>query len=148
MNKILTIGAFCLISASSFAVLQPGKVVKNSSSIYYLKSNLDSLALIDDFSAVNSTVEFDLLPQNSSAQVGVLLRYVNENDWVYVGCDKATDHFGFAFWYVETPNGKTEIARDISKLYAHHRRRIKVNSSSFTGTDRFPCARQRERTNI
>lgn len=127
MNKILTIGAFCLISASSFAVLQPGKVVKNSSSIYYLKSNLDSLALIDDFSAVNSTVEFDLLPQNSSAQVGVLLRYVNENDWVYVGCDKATDHFGFAFWYVETPNGKTEIARDISKLYAHHRRRIKVN---------------------
>ena len=80
MNKILTIGAFCLISASSFAVLQPGKVVKNSSSIYYLKSNLDSLALIDDFSAVNSTVEFDLLPQNSSAQVGVLLRYVNEND--------------------------------------------------------------------
>ena len=127
MNKILTIGAFCLISVTSYASLQPEKGVNDSSYTWYLKSGQDSLAWVDGFSAVNSTVEFDLLPQNSSAQVGVLLRYVNENDWIYVGCDKATDHLGFAFWYVETPDGKTEIARDIAKLYARHLRRIKVN---------------------
>lgn len=127
MNNILTIGALCLISAVSFASPLPVKEVKGSSYIYNLKSGLDSLAWVDGFSAVNSTVEFDLVPQNSAAQVGVLLRYVNEKDWVYVGCDKATDHLGFAFWYVETPNGKTEIARDIAKLYAHHPRHIKVN---------------------
>lgn len=127
MNKILTIGAFCLISAVSFASPQPPKAVKSLSYIYQLKSGLDSLAFVDGFVAVNSTVEFDLLPQNSSAQAGVLLRYVNENDWVYVGCDKATDHLGFAFWYVETPSGKTEIARDIAKWYAHHLRHIKIN---------------------
>lgn len=127
MNKILTIGVFCLISITSFASPLPEQGVNDSSYTYYLKSGLDSLAWIDGFSAVNSTVEFDLLPQNSSAQVGVMLRYVNENDWIYIGCDKATDHLGFAFWYVETPNGKTEIARDIAKLYAHHLRRIKVN---------------------
>ena len=127
MNKILTIGACCLISVTSYASLQPEKGVNDSSYTWYLKSGQDSLAWVDGFSAVNSTVEFDLLPQNSSAQVGVLLRYVNENDWIYVGCDKATDHLGFAFWYVETPDGKTEIARDIAKLYARHLRRIKVN---------------------
>lgn len=127
MNKILTIGTFCLASVSSFAFPPLKKDLSDSSYTFYLKSGQDSLAWVDGFSAVNSTVEFDLLPQNSSAQVGVLLRYVNENDWIYVGCDKATDILGFACWYVETPNGKTEIARDIAKLFAHHLRHIKVN---------------------
>ena len=74
MNKILTIGAFCLISVTSYASLQPEKGVNDSSYTWYLKSGQDSLAWVDGFSAVNSTVEFDLLPQNSSAQVGVLCK--------------------------------------------------------------------------
>lgn len=96
-------------------------------SVYRLNTEADSLTWVDGSSAVNSTVEFDLLPQNSSAQVGVLLRYVDENDWLYVGCDEATDNLGFCVWYAITPNGKTEIARDIAKLYAHHSRHLKVN---------------------
>lgn len=127
MNKIIIVGVVCLISVISFASPLSEKGMEKTFSTYWLSTETDSLVLIDGFSAVNSTVEFDLLPQNSSAQVGLLLRYVNENDWIYVGCDKATDHLGFAYWYVETPQGKTEIARDISKLYAHYQRRIKVN---------------------
>lgn len=102
-------------------------VSAQNTATYSLSGAENRETLIPDFIAVNSTVEFDLLPQNSAAEVGVLLRYVDKNNWIYVGCDKATDHLGFAFWYVETPSGKTEIARDIAKLYAHHLRRIKVN---------------------
>ena len=127
INKILVTGFLYLIPHVSYAILSPQAEVKDFVGVYMLNTETDSLALINSFSAVNSTVEFDLLPQNSSAQVGVLLRYVDESNWVYVGCDKMTDLFGFAHWYVETPGGKTEIARDISKLYAHHLRRIKVN---------------------
>lgn len=127
MNRIIIITAACMVSLLSLASQASAKDTKISSNVYLLKAKTDSLVLINDFSAVNSTVEFDLLPQNSHAQVGLLLRYVNENDWVYVGCDKATDNLGFAHWYVETPKVKKHIARDISKLYAHHRRRIKVN---------------------
>lgn len=127
MNKIITIAAVCLISAVSLASSSSGSEERASSHVYRLNAKTDSLVLIKDFSAVNSTVEFDLIPQNSYAQVGMLFRYVNENDWVYVGCDKATDNLGFARWYIGTPKGKKEIAHDISKLYAHHRRHIKVN---------------------
>lgn len=127
MNRIIMIAAVCLISAVSFASHFSGGDVRSFSNVYRLSSKTDSLVLMEDFYTVNSTVEFDLIPQNSNAQVGILLRYVNENDWVYVGCDKATDNLGFARWHVGTPKGKKEIANDISKLYAHHRRRIKVN---------------------
>ncbi|MDR2913957.1 MAG: endo-alpha-N-acetylgalactosaminidase family protein [Tannerella sp.] len=134
MNKIITVGIVCLISVTSFASSLSEKEATKPSATYQLRTEADSIVLINGFSAVNSTVEFDLLPQNSSAQVGLLLRYVNENNWIYVGCDKATDHFGFAYWYVETPEGKTEIARDISKLYAHYWRHIKVNCVGRTVT--------------
>ena len=127
MNKILTIGVFSLISVASVALSPVERGMKTPSSVYRLSTKADSLILVNDFSAVNSTVEFDLLPQNSSAQVGVLLRYKNAKDWVYVGCNEAADNLGFAVWYVETPGGKIEIARDIAKLYAHHLRHIKVN---------------------
>lgn len=130
MNRIIAIIVICMVSAVALASRLPVKEVKEvkgSSQGYWLSAKKDSEVLINDFSAVNSTVEFDLTPQNSYAQVGLLLRYVNENDWVYVGCDKATDNVGFAHWYVGTLNGKKKITSDISKLYAHHRRRIKVN---------------------
>ena len=127
MNKILTIGVFSLISVASVALSPVERGMKTPSSVYRLSTKVDSLILVNDFSAVNSTVEFDLLPQNSSAQVGVLLRYKNAKDWVYVGCNEAADNLGFAVWYVETPGEKIEIARDIAKLYAHHLRHIKVN---------------------
>ena len=124
MKKTGIIGILCWMSVvwhlSGFA----GS--RSSSEVYRLNA-ADSLVLIDGFAAENGTVEFDLLPQNSSAQAGVLFRYVDAHDWAYVGCDEAADHLGFAHWFVETPKGRTEIARDIAKLYAHYRRRIKVN---------------------
>lgn len=125
MNRISIILVIWMISVISIA--SPGKGTKRFSVVYRLNAKTDSLVLVKGFSAVNSTVEFDLIPQNSYAQVGLLFRYVNENDWAYVGCDKATDNVGFAHWYIGTPEGKREIAHDISKLYAHHRRHIKVN---------------------
>lgn len=125
MKKKLAIIFLCLTGATFFVFSTPEKEI--SSHVYRLHAKTDSIVFVDGFSAVNSSVEFDLLPQNSSAQVGLLLRYVDENDWVYVGCDIATDHVGFAHWFVATPKQKTRIAHDVSKLYAHHRRRIKVN---------------------
>lgn len=71
MNKILTIGTFCLISVTSFASPQLEKGINDSSCTWYLKSGQDSLAWVDGFSAVNSTVEFDLLPQ------------IHRHRWVY-----------------------------------------------------------------
>lgn len=127
MYRIIMIAVVCFVSAVSLASSSPTRDVSSSSNVYWLNAKTDSVVLVNDFSAVNSTVEFDLIPQNSYAQVGLLFRYVNENDWAYIGCDKATDHVGFARWYVGTPKGKREIAHDISKLYAHHRRHIKVN---------------------
>lgn len=127
MKKTIQIAVVCVISVIVFASPLPAKDTGRYPHVYRLNAETDSVAFIDQFSAVNSTVEFDLVPQNSLAQVGVLFRYVNENDWAYIGCDKATDNLGFAHWYVATPEGKREIARDIAKLYAHHRRRIKVN---------------------
>ena len=82
MNKIITIAAVCLISAVSLASSSSGSEERASSHVYRLNAKTDSLVLIKDFSAVNSTVEFDLIPQNSYAQVGMLFRYVNENDWM------------------------------------------------------------------
>ena len=127
MNRIIMIGVVCFISVVSLASSSPVRDVGTSSNVYRLNAKTDSVVLIKDYTAVNSTVEFDLIPQNSNAQVGLLFRYVNENDWAYVGCDKATDNLGFARWYIGTPKGKKEITHDISKLYAHHRRHIKVN---------------------
>lgn len=127
MNRIIMIAVVCFISAVSLASSSPVRDVGTSSNVYRLNAKMDSVVLIKDYTAVNSTVEFDLIPQNSNAQVGLLFRYVNENDWAYVGCDKATDNLGFARWYIGTPKGKKEITHDISKLYAHHRRHIKVN---------------------
>lgn len=115
----------------SFSVVWAGA---QKAAVYYLNGMTDREILIPDFKAVNSSVEFDLTPQNSAAGVGVLLRYADKNNWIYVGCDKATDHLGFAYWSVETPTGKIEIARDIAKLYAHHLRRIKVNCTGETIT--------------
>ncbi len=127
MKKTGIIRILCWMSVvllSSFGFAES----ESSSGIYRLSvHDADSLVLIDGFTAANGTVEFDLLPQNSSAQAGVLFRYVDEHKWAYVGCDRATDHLGFAHWFVETPKGRTELARDIAKLYAHYRRRIKVN---------------------
>lgn len=127
MVKNLCLGIFLITYTLSFATPFSNKEVRIPSFTYNLQCDSKKEVFVDGFIAENSTVEFDLVPQNSSAKVGVLLRYVNKDNWMYVGCDKATDHLGFAHWYVETPKGKTMIARDISKLYAHYRRRIKVN---------------------
>lgn len=130
--SIIGFASLSFVTAFASSALSEKEVKPLSS--YWLSIETDSLVLVNDFSAVNSTVEFDLLPQNSSAQVGLLLRYVNENDWIYLGCNKATDHFGFAHWFVEIPGKKIELARDISKLYAHHQRRLKVNCIGRTVT--------------
>lgn len=127
MNKLLYAGVLLLASVSMSASPLSEKEVRALPPLYRLNAETTSEILADSSLLSDSSVEFDLVPQNSVAGVGVLLRYVDKDNWVYVGCDKATDHLGFAYWYVETPAGKTEIARDISKLYAHYRRRIKVN---------------------
>lgn len=75
----------------------------------------------------NISVEFDVTPQNSQAKVGVLLRYEDKNNWVYVGCKNATDNLGFASWIVATPKDTVSIAKDIAKLYAHHKRKVRVD---------------------
>lgn len=134
MNKILYTGVLLLTSVSIYASPLPEREIRALPSLYRLNPETTGEILADSSVILNSSVEFDLLPQNSVAGVGVLLRYVDKDNWVYVGCDKATDHLGFAYWYVETPAGKTEIARDISKLYAYYQRRIKVNCIGRTVT--------------
>lgn len=134
MNKLLYTGVLLLTSATIYASPLPEREGRTLPSLYRLQPGTSGEILTDSSEVLNSTVEFDLIPQNSAAGVGVLLRYVDKENWIYVGCDKATDHLGFAYWYVETPAGKTEIARDISKLYAHYQRRIKVNCVGRTVT--------------
>lgn len=134
MNKLLYAGVLLLTSVSMSASPLSEKEVRALPPLYRLNAETTSEILADSSLLLDSSVEFDLVPQNSTAGVGVLLRYVDKDNWVYVGCDKATDHLGFAYWYVETPAGMTEIARDISKLYAHYRRRIKVNCLGRTVT--------------
>ena len=73
MNKILTIGVFSLISVASVALSPVEREMKAPSSVYRLSTKADSLILVNDFSAVNSTVEFDLLPQNSSGRCLIAL---------------------------------------------------------------------------
>ena len=134
MNKAVCIGVLLLTSATIFASPFPEKGKRTLPFVYYLDSQISEDILADSSEIRNISVEFDLLPQNSAAGGGTLLRYVDKDNWIYVGCDKATDHLGFAGWYVETPTGKTEIARDISKLYAHYGRHIKVNCIGRTVT--------------
>ena len=134
MNKLLYTGVLLLTSVTMFASPLPEREIRALPPLYHLSPETTGEILADSSVILNSSVEFDLLPQNSAAGVGVLLRYVDKDNRVYVGCDKATDHLGFAYWYVETPAGKTEIARDISKLYAHYQRRIKVNCLGRTVT--------------
>ena len=135
MNRLLCIGVLALVSVVDNAENSYSwEEARALPSVYRLSKATASEVLADSAEVVNSTVEFDLLPQNSAAEVGVLMRYADKDSWVYVGCDKAADYLGFACWYVETPDGKTEIARDISKLYAHYRRRIKVTCVGQTVT--------------
>lgn len=133
MKKLLSLLILFLIPVIVFSQKNKERLERTIPAEYTL-NNTNSEVLVDNFSAVHSSVEFDLLPQNSSAQAGALFRYTDKNNWVYVGCDKATDNLGFAYWYVKTPLGKTEIARDIAKLYAHHQRRIKINCIGQTVT--------------
>lgn len=129
MRKIINSLLFLLLFVSEM-----NQTLWATDTIYHLHDKGQKEILLNHFSAIHSSVEFDVVPQNSHAQVGVLFRYISPENWVYVGCDKATDHFGFAYWYVQTPNGKTEIARDIAKLYAHHLRHIKINCAGKTIT--------------
>ncbi len=134
MSRLVLLLVLCLTASGIRAVPAFKAEKKEVTGPFYLRPGMDSLVLVEDFSAGDVTVEYNLVPQNSWAQTGIVLRYVDEKNWVYVGCDKATDHFGFAYWYVETPAGRTEIARDIAKLYAHHKRHIKVNCIGRTVT--------------
>ncbi len=127
MNRLTTLCILAFIVFTTHAKPLPSPEEPPLSTVYRLNKNMGTEIVVDSTELLNSTVEFDLLPQNSDAEIGVLMRYVDKDNWIYIGCDKASDNLGFAYWYAETPNGKTEIARDISKLYAHHRRHIKVN---------------------
>ena len=140
MNKkkiisLAMLSLFCLGKAYG-AVPTKGQEWKEHEQdrVYRLNGKTDSLTLISGFTATDTSVEFDLLPQNSAAQAGVLLRYTDKDNWIYVGCEKATDHLGFAHWYVATPDKKMALVQDISKWYAHHKRRIKVNCIGQTVT--------------
>ncbi len=75
----------------------------------------------------NGSVSYRITSQNEESQTGVLLRYVSPEDWVYVGCDLTSDIFGYSAWYVETPQSRTEIARDIAKLYKGYPRQIQID---------------------
>lgn len=75
----------------------------------------------------NMSLEFTVVPENERSHIGAVVRYVSPRDWVYVGCDLTTDIFGYCHWYVETPQGRKQVATDIAKLYKNYPRRIQVD---------------------
>ncbi len=75
----------------------------------------------------NMSLEFTVVPENEKSHIGALVRYVSPDDWIYVGCDLTTDIFGYCYWYVETPQGRKQVATDIAKLYKNYPRRIQVD---------------------
>ncbi len=96
--------------------------------ILTLKSEGDLFYIYENTPAFRDiSVEYKLTPQNEASHIGVLLRYISPEDWVYIGCDKTSDIFGYCYWYVETPRFRKEIARDIAKLYQNFTRTIRVD---------------------
>lgn len=75
----------------------------------------------------NMSLEFTVVPENERSHIGALVRYVSPHEWIYVGCDLTTDIFGYCYWYVETPQGRKQVATDIAKLYKDYPRRIQVD---------------------
>lgn len=76
---------------------------------------------------LNMSLEFTVVPENEKSHIGALVRYVSPDNWIYVGCDLTTDIFGYCYWYVETPQGRKQVATDIAKLYKDYPRRIQVD---------------------
>ncbi|SMC92098.1 endo-alpha-N-acetylgalactosaminidase family protein [Pedobacter nyackensis] len=74
----------------------------------------------------NMAIEFDVLPKNSGSKFGVIGRYLNNQDWTYVGCDLTSDVLTNSHWYVRTPKKKKEIAIEISKFYKNYKRHVRV----------------------
>lgn len=75
----------------------------------------------------NMSLEFTVMSENEKSHIGALVRYVSPHEWIYVGCDLTTDIFGYCYWYVETPQGRKQVATDIAKLYKDYPRRIRVD---------------------
>lgn len=96
---------------------------------YYVKGTTTPVLFVDQSKDVgqNISLQFEITPQNSSAQVGALLRYNGPEDWLYVGCDNPTDYLGFAHWVVATPKDTVVVAHDIAKLYAHYKRNVRID---------------------
>lgn len=114
----------CLILLCSYHTYAQKQTVE-----YYVHGTKTPEIFIENKTTLSTdiSVEFDITPQNSMAKVGLLLRYNNESEWLYIGCNKATDHLGFASWIAATPTDTLIIAQDISKLYSHHTRHIRVD---------------------
>lgn len=111
-------------------------VVRNEKQTTFLTRG-DTLQLwaVGDLMVVDTTVkpcanmslEFTVLPENERSHIGAVVRYVSPEEWIYVGCDLTTDIFGYCYWYVETPQGRKQIATDIAKLYKDYPRRVQVD---------------------
>jgi endo-alpha-N-acetylgalactosaminidase len=74
----------------------------------------------------NLAIEFDVLPKNSDSKFGVIARYLNMQDWAYVGCDLTSDILTNSHWYVSTPGKKKEIAVEIAKFYKNYKRHVRI----------------------
>jgi endo-alpha-N-acetylgalactosaminidase len=74
----------------------------------------------------NMAIEFDVVPKNSTSKFGVINRYVNTEDWTYVGCDLTSDVLTNSHWFVSTPAKKKEIAVEISKFYKNYKRHVNI----------------------
>ena len=74
MNRLTTLCILAFIVFTTHAKPLPSPEEPPLSTVYRLNKNMGTEIVVDSTELLNSTVEFDLLPQNSDAEIGVLMR--------------------------------------------------------------------------
>ncbi|MGL4989828.1 MAG: endo-alpha-N-acetylgalactosaminidase family protein [Sarcina sp.] len=105
-----------------------GEVVLQNNKLN-MKTNNDMIVIDDNSPNLsNSEVEFVINPINDNGNFGVVLRYVNENSWTYIGKDGASTEWGSKWYVLNSNDDRRELFSDSARIYS---RRVEPYTMKF-----------------
>lgn len=138
LNKMLSQWGYLLLSTLLLFKIAPAQTTTSTSIKTYnqnTKANKfdvlsekgkQKIVLFDEreLKLKNFIIEFDVTPYNSDSKFGVISRYQNPKNWVYIGCDSTSDVLTHAQWNIRKPELKQPLTKDIVKFYKGFKRSV------------------------
>ncbi|MBP3962917.1 endo-alpha-N-acetylgalactosaminidase family protein [Paenibacillus lignilyticus] len=92
----------------------------------------DTVALVQASPILgDGELAFTLTPLNPAGKVGAVIRYMAQDNWIFIGCDKPMDPFGKSTWIWAKPCGKQGVLFKTDPLYEGKSYRVEIR---FVGT--------------